>query len=259
MKNPCLRRGSQLCIDNDPEGISAPNEAAGQLWIVLDDGARSNEDCILEAAQAVGETQRRRGTDPAGMAGGCSDPTVKGLGEFDGDEGDAGPDIFEEDLVQLPAGLCKNPDRRFDPVSLEGLNAFSGDLWIGIGCPDDDTAGTASDQGVDTGGCPAVMGAWFEGDIEGCPSDRFRRVFYRVDLGMVLTAAAVITFRYDPAVPDDDGADQGIRADAPFSLPGQPERQAHEALIRRTGFSFCHDLLITRTVGMATFFLTALS
>ena len=72
-------------------GISAPDEAAGQLRIVRKDGPRSNEDGVMEAAQAVGETQRRRGTDPAGMAGGRRDPAVEGLGEFDGDEGDAGP------------------------------------------------------------------------------------------------------------------------------------------------------------------------
>jgi hypothetical protein len=96
------------------------------------------------------------------------------------------------------------------------------------------------------------MAAGFEGDIESRPGDRFRRIFYGVDLGMVLTAAAVVAFRDDPIVPDDDGADQRIRADAPLPLLGQPQRQTHETLIFRTGFSFSHDLLIACTVGMTT-------
>ena len=96
------------------------------------------------------------------------------------------------------------------------------------------------------------MAAGFEGDVESRSSDRFRRIFYGVDLGMVLTVAAVVAFRDDPVVPDDDGADQRIRADASFPLPGQPQRQTHETLIRRTGFTFCHVLHIARTVGMTT-------
>ena len=118
---------------------------------------------------------------------------------------------------------CENPDRRFDPVPLQGLNALSGDQGVGIDRPDDDAAGTAGDQGVDAGRGPAVMAAGFEGDVEGRPGDRFRRIFDGVDLGMVLTAAAVVAFRDDPVVPDDDGADQRIRADASFPLPGQPQ------------------------------------
>ena len=137
---------------------------------------------------------------------------------------------------------CKNPDCRFDAVPFERCECPCRRPWIGIGRSDDDAAGTAGDQRVDTGRGPAVMAAGFEGDVESRPRDRFRRVFYGVDLGMVLTAAAVVTFRDDPAVPDDDGADHRIRADAPFPFPGQPERPAHEVLIRRNGFSFCHDV-----------------
>ncbi len=148
----------------------------------------------MDAPQPVGETERSRGTDPAGVAGGRGDPAVEGLGEFEGDKGDAGPDVFEEDLVELPAGLLENPDLRFDAVPFEGLDALSGDEGVGIGRPDDDAAGTAGDQGIDAGGSPAVMAARFEGDVEGRPRDRFRRVFDGVDLGVVFAAAAVEAF-----------------------------------------------------------------
>ena len=84
------------------------------------------------------------------------------------------------------------------------------------------------------------MAAWFQGDVEGCTRDRFRRVRDGVDLGVILPVAAVVAFGDDPSVPDDDGADQRIRADAAFPFPGQPKRPAHEAFIGRDGFSFCH-------------------
>ena len=98
----------RLRIDDDPEGISSPDEAAGQLRVVLQDGARPDEDRVMEAPQPVGETERRGGADPAGMAGGGGDPAVEGLGELQGDEGDAGPDVFEEDLVLPSARLFQD-------------------------------------------------------------------------------------------------------------------------------------------------------
>ena len=144
----------------------------------------------------------------------------------------------------------RTPDLRFDPVTFQGRDAPAGDEGIGIDRADDDAAGTAGDQGVDAGGGLAVMAARFQGDVEGRTRDRFRRVRDGVDLGMIFPAAAVVAFGDDPAVPDDHGADQRIRADAPFALPGQPKRPAHEAFIGQDGFSLCHALFITRSARM---------
>ena len=86
------------------------------------------------------------------------------------------------------------------------------------------------------------MAARLQRDVEGRPRDGFRRIPDGVDLRVVFTAAAVPAFADDPALPDDDGADQRIRADASFPFPGQREGPAHELLIGRTDFPLCHDL-----------------
>ena len=87
------------------------------------------------------------------------------------------------------------------------------------------------------------MAARFQRDVEGRPRDGFRRILDRVDLRVVFTAAAVPALADDPVLPDDDGADQRIRADASFPFPGQREGPAHEPFIVRMDISFCHDLL----------------
>ena len=169
------------------------------------------------------------------MARGGGNPAVEGLGELQGDIGKAGPDVFEEDPVDLPAGLLEDADLRFDAALLQGLDAPPGDEGVGIDGADDHAARAVRDQGFDAGGGPAVMAARLQRDVEGCPRDRFRCMPDGVDLRMVFAAAAVEAFGDDPAVPDDDGADQGIRADAPFPLPGQREGPAHEPLIESNG------------------------
>jgi hypothetical protein len=76
------------------------------------------------------------------------------------------------------------------------------------------------------------MAARLQCDVEGRPRNRFRRIPDGVDLRMVFAAAAVEPFGDDPAVPDDNGADQRVRADASLSFPGQRERPAHEPFIK---------------------------
>ncbi len=188
-------RVRRLRIDDDPEGISAPDKAAGELRIVRKDGARADEDRVVDAPQPVGETERRGRADPARVAGGGRDPAVEGLGELQGDEGEAGPDVFEEDLVaSRRQASSRTPTFVSIPLLSEGLDALPGDEWVGIDGADDDAAGTAGDQGVDAGGGPAVMAARLQGDVEGRPRDRFRCVFDGVDLRVVLAAAAVVAF-----------------------------------------------------------------
>ena len=242
-KNGYIRRKTQAGIDDDPEGIPAPDKAAGELRVVRKDGARADEDRVVDRPQPVGETEGRGRADPARVARGGGNPAVEGLGELQGDIGKAGPDVFEEDPVALPAGLLEDADLRFDAALSEDLDAPPGDEGVGIDGADDHAARAVRDQGFDAGGGPAVMAARLQGDVEGRPRDRFRCIPDGVDLRVVLAAAVVEAFGDDPAAPDDNGADQGIRADASFPLPGQREGPAHEPLIERTSFFIFHDLL----------------
>ncbi|MBP2679564.1 MAG: hypothetical protein H6Q82_2629, partial [Deltaproteobacteria bacterium] len=71
-------------IDDDPERVLPADEAAGELWVVREDGPGPDEDRIVGAPQAVGEAERRGGADPARMAGRGGDPPVEGQGELQG-------------------------------------------------------------------------------------------------------------------------------------------------------------------------------
>ena len=130
-------------IDDDPERIPPPYEAAGKLRIVPENGVRADEDRVMERSQAVGELARRGRADPARMSGSRRDSAVESLGELQGDVGESGPDIFEEDLVEFPAGFIENPNRRFDSVLPEGFDALPGDERVGIGDTDYHSAGPA--------------------------------------------------------------------------------------------------------------------
>jgi hypothetical protein len=72
-----------------------------------------------------------------------------------------------------------------------------------------------------------------------------------VDLCVISAATAVETLGDDPAVPDNDGAHQGIRADAPFPLPRQRESPLHEPLIKRSVFFVFHNMLFPFPVGLS--------
>ena len=66
-------------------GRHARNHANGQLWIVLDDRAHTDEHGVTGGAQYVGDPPLRVAADPFGVAGSGGDPSVDGLGELEDD------------------------------------------------------------------------------------------------------------------------------------------------------------------------------
>ena len=198
--------------------------------------------------QTMRETARRGRTDPARIAGDGCDSAVQGLGEFERDIGESGPDEFEKKPVDLPAGRLQHADLRWDAALPQRSDPLPGDERIRIDGADDHAPGAAGDQGIHAGGGAAMVAARLQRDIKGGSGDILRRVSKRVDLGMVFTATMMKTLADDFPVPDDHGADQRIRADRSFAFPRQREGAAHEPLIARTIVHAVHEILSPMTL-----------
>ena len=56
-QNSCIRRHTQMGVDNDPEWVSASDEADSQFRIILRQGAQTNEDSIMVTSQFVSKLE----------------------------------------------------------------------------------------------------------------------------------------------------------------------------------------------------------
>ncbi len=138
----CRTRASngdfQFRIHNHPQGVASSDEAAGEFRVILHDGTRAHEDGLVKAPQAMCKDTGRLRADPPGMPCGGGDLPVDGLGEFQRDIGDPGPDVLEEDLVDLPALIFEHAHAGFDSVPLERCNSPTRDERVGVDGSDDD-------------------------------------------------------------------------------------------------------------------------
>ena len=220
---------SELRVHDHPQGVASLDEAAGEFRVVLRDGARAHEDGVVMAPQAVGKDPGRLRADPAGMpCRGCDFP-VDGLGEFQRDEGDAGPDVLEEDLVDLPALILEHAHAGLDPVPLERCDPPSRNERVGVDRADDDRRRLLAHQPLHAGRGPAVVRTGLQVDIDRGAADRFRRALDGVDLGVIFSAAAVPAFPDDPAVLYDDRPHERVGAG-----PGRPSFRQFEGHLHVT-------------------------
>jgi len=185
----------------------------------------------VQASQAVGEDPRGLGADPPGVPCGGRDLAVDGLGEFERDKGDPGPDVLEEDLVDLPALRVEDAGAGLDPVPLQRCEPPPRDKRIGVDRPDDDAGRLFLHQPLDAGRGFAVVGAGFQGDVDRCTADRLRRALDGVDLGVIFPAAPVEPFPDDAPVLDDHRPHEGVGRGPGRSPSRQGEGRSHVALV----------------------------
>src|SRR2546430_1704368 len=108
-------------------------------------------------------------------------------------------------------------------------------LWIGISRTDDNFAQTRGNERIGAGRSASMGGARFKGNVEGRASGVLPALFGIADgfdFGMRFAGAAMPAAPNDPAVPDQDRADQRIGRSLAVSAPRQAQRSLHKNQIK---------------------------
>ena len=133
---------------------------------------------------------------------------------------------------QLLGGLvCKHAAAHLDARFAEHGEPPARDLRIGILHSDDDARDARLRHSLCTRARTPVVGARLERHVERRPAGEVARHAERVDLGVRRPGLSMPSLRDDAAVAHDDGTDERIRARAPFRIPRDAQRLAHEIFI----------------------------
>ncbi len=92
--------GAQVRVADDPQGIPAALDAAGELGVVCDHGIDAHHDGAEAAALGVDVAAGFLAGDPLGGPGVGGQLAVQGHGVFQHDVGAAGLDVMEKDIVE---------------------------------------------------------------------------------------------------------------------------------------------------------------
>ena len=131
-------------------------------------------------------------------------------------------------LEQLRGLLGPVARRDFDAGLLEQPVAGAGDVWVGVGDGVADGGDSCRDQRVGAGRGAAVVGARFEGDVDGRAARAVASVGERLDLGVVAPGRLRAPRADDLTVAHDDRADRGVRRGPAEGVPRLGERGGHE-------------------------------
>ena len=161
------------------------------------------------------------------------DEAVGALRPFEYDVGAVAFVECEEASVEGSAFLFEDSDDDLAACVAEFFYARAIDFGERVAASDDDAGDALGDDEAGAGWCLAVVGAGFEGDVDGALGEEFgvSDGGYGVDLGVGASAGAVEAFADDASGVDDDGSDHGVGGGVPGAASGELEAAGHVSFV----------------------------
>ena len=231
--------GAQVGVADDPQGIAAAGDAAGELGVIGEHRVHPHQDGPEPVPLGVDVAAGFLPGDPLGGPGVGGHLSVQGHGVLQDHIGLSCLDVVKEHLVEGPALGLQYVLGHLDPVGPEDSQPFPRHLGVGVPRPHHHPGDAGFQNGLGTRGLAALVAAGLQGDIHGGPGGVLGAGGQGSPLGVEVPTLGVVPLADDLAVLDDHGPHHGVGAGPPGAFLGQRESLGHIFLVGHSDTSQC--------------------
>jgi hypothetical protein len=226
---PRPQRGAQMRVgdDADHRGRAEARDAAGQVGVVGQHRADTDQHGVMLAAQGVRHAAGRLPGDPAAFPAMRGDPPVQRGRELEGHQRAALGHAQDEARGNFGRLVAQQPLLHRDAGIAQAIQAGAIHAGIGVAQGDNDAGDAGRDQRIGARRRAAPVAARLQRDIGRRPARRSTRHGQGGGFGMRAAAGSGEAAADHQAVTDDDAADRGVGPGVAKAAPGERQGGPH--------------------------------